>query len=205
MRRGRGLVGLQVSSTAVMGKNDKLREEVLNTIVRQVKELRADWCDVFICVPQIMRYCCNPQWTEEIRVAFGKMRLLREYTRVFARKGLQTCPADNFNRRNSQRVIKEAFALDMVPIISGSTHVSAEVEHGNFCLSHDDVYFALVCSVLKVDMAVIVADSAEVDMKKEKVGKLFPETIEAKMTVYYRRDFLLEAVDPVSYPAYAIR
>lgn len=205
MREGRNLVGLQVSSTAVMNENGKLREEVLNTIVRQVKELRADRCDVFICVPQILRYCCNPQWTEEIRMAFGKMCLLREYIRAFARKGLQTCPVDNFNRHDSQKMIKDAFMLDMVPIISGSTRVSTEVEDDNSCLSHDDVYFASVCSVLGADMAVIVADSAEVKMKREEVEKLFPGTIEAKMAIYHRRDFLLEAVDPVSHPAYAIR
>lgn len=199
MREGRNLIGLQVNPTAVMGENGVVRQEVLNTIARQVKTLRDERCDVFLFVPQVAEYCLSEGWTRDLRTTFGKICAARQYTNAFARRHMQVCPLDN-NVSTIREMLKEALCHDMVPVISSDIHDSHANRPNCSCFIPDDIYFASLCSMVEADVAVIVADKAEVSMKEGELEKFFPSNMTVKMVIYYKSDFLLDAVDPVSQP-----
>lgn len=203
MREGRSLVGLQVSHTAVMGENGVVRQEVMNTIARQVKMLRDERCDVFLFVSRVAEYCCSETWTGDLRTIFGKICVLRQYANALARRHMQICPLDS-NIKTIRKVLEEAFYHEMVPVISSDIH-NLHANRSNYsCFISDDIYFASLCSMLKADVAVIVADKAEVNMKADELENVFPSDMTVKMTVYYQPDFLLDAVNPVSDPKHRV-
>ena len=176
-------VVLALNPTSILSAKGEIREEIINTVVRQTKKLIATDYDVLIFLSGPDQYCRQLGYGEKLRLAFGKVNIFKVLTEAFARKDITTCELD-CDMEIAKATMQEAFACDVVPLVAS-----------NVSCRENSAQLASFCNRIGVDMVVIAVSKAEILAKQGEISSLFSLSAKSRLALHYEPNFFLKAVE----------
>ncbi len=189
MEKKKLVFGVGVGLNAIIGKRG-IKEEVVNSLARQVKFLELRGCKVFIFVFQEAEYCqCKVANLEEVS---GKEYLEKIFMEAFKKRQMAVRVLESAVDEISDE-IEKTLGDSAVPVIMGySLPDRSEIFDIPNC-TKDDSCFANICEAMNCETAIFVGNYYDCRRRKDFYPRLFKKC-PWKLTFFDQSDFLLKAV-----------
>jgi glutamate 5-kinase len=161
------IIGIKLGS-AVLVTDGKINHQLIASVCEQSAKLVASGTGVFIVTSGAIASDNSKDRSKNLRSAVGQARIMNEYYLALEKSGIdcaqmllideQLIDKRNSRARLTEKIMMEAFAVGVVPIINANDVIdSEEIKALTHCADNDKL-FKLMCLLVEADVAVIGFD-----------------------------------------------
>jgi glutamate 5-kinase len=163
------IIGIKLGS-AVLVANGKTNHRLIRSVCKQVATLVASGAGIFIVTSGAIASDQSQKRSKNLRSAVGQVRIINDYRLCLEKLGLdcaqmlltdeQLIDGKSAGARLTKKVMLEAFAMGVVPIINANDVIdSEEIKALEHCADNDRL-FKLMCLLVGADVAIVGFDQA---------------------------------------------
>lgn len=179
---------IKIGSSVLTGRStdSPVNKKVLYGIVSQAAELLKAGHKVVIVTSGAVA-SCRKKYSKSLRAAVGQPRLMKLYCDAFEARGFETCQLlfthsdlKGERSRYTRRLISEALAKKVVPVINANDSVNNEELDALGKYADNDVLASRIALMAKADLLfILIREAGLMDFKKKKVVNVVSSFSEA--------------------------